>query len=441
MAVSGRSPVGTAQASQAIRRLSGTDGAETLPPVARAYVAAVLAVGAGALIWSVAAMPQTASQWLAFGTLCLCAGLAQLFPVITPGNQAYYLTIVFVSAGIVLLPSGGVALLVVAAFVAEQLRSGYRWHVQLFNTANLLLDALVAQAVYLRLAGGAHPAGASLVSLLVVLLAVGVFATLNHLVLAGILHLAHGHSWRATRLFEPGNLLTDAALAGIGFAIAFLWQDNPWLALIAAAPTFLSYRALRVPSVEDRVRIDARTGLYNARHFHETLDDELSRARRFGRPIAVVIADIDSVHAIERAHWTEPAGGTVMGVAQAIRKGIRSYDVAAYRGRGEFVIVLPEASSYQGRIVAERIRGFVEAASFGRAVSGEPVRATLSIGVASYPDHGDEPGQIVRHASLALLGAVLQGGNRSVVADLGWVDLAKGPADSGNAAHAKRRDG
>src|SRR5581483_10110026 len=94
------------------------------------------------------------------------------------------------------------------------------------------------------------------------------------------------------------------------------------------------------------------------------------------------------------------------------REQLREYDVPARFGGEEFSILLPETRLAEAVQIAERIRRAVAASSFDVSTSSEAIRATVSIGIASYPRDGADANELVHQADLAVYRAKLQGRNR-----------------------------
>jgi hypothetical protein len=90
----------------------------------------------GVVYLSSPSFPLVKDQYLALGVLIVLGSLSQLFPVVSPKNQAYYVTIVFLFAGVMLLEPAALAIFVVVVFLPEWVRVRHQWHVQLFNIAN-----------------------------------------------------------------------------------------------------------------------------------------------------------------------------------------------------------------------------------------------------------------------------------------------------------------
>lgn len=357
-------------------------------------------------------MPAEDNQRLLLGVLALGAAVAQLLPVVTARNQAYYLTPVFVVAGLLLLPPGVLSLLLVLTFVPGLARQVSPWHAQFFNLGNLVIDTFLARALYLRLGSLPGDSLAEPRTLLAALAAAVLFILVNHGLLVIALYLARGESPRESRLFHPENLLIDLALCCTGILVALLWQMSPWLVGLTLASLYLMYRALKTFPLQEQARLDAKTGLYNSRYFSQVLDGEFRRAIRFRRPLSVIMADLDLLRNINNNYGHLAGDAVLRGVAKIIKDGLREYDLAARFGGEEFAIILPETDSADALAVAQRLRRKVEQARYEVGTSAEPIHATLSLGVAAYPAHGRGPSDVVHQADLAMYYAKLRGRNR-----------------------------
>jgi diguanylate cyclase (GGDEF)-like protein/putative nucleotidyltransferase with HDIG domain len=157
-------------------------------------------------------------------------------------------------------------------------------------------------------------------------------------------------------------------------------------------------------------RIDPLTGVLNRGAFVEVLESELERSRRSGRPLAVVVGDLDGL-ALVNAQFGHHAGDSVLEmVGQDIKKWKRRTDSAGRIGGEEFALLLPETDERGAFLVAERLRRAAH-----RTFAEEPLPVTVSFGVASHPDHGDEPGLLLGAASRAMGAAKELGKDRSVI--------------------------
>ena len=148
---------------------------------------------------------------------------------------------------------------------------------------------------------------------------------------------------------------------------------------------------------------DPLTGLWNYRYLRESLRREVERASRFGRMLTVLVLDLDHFKDVNDTYG-HAAGDAVLGeFARRIRVGLREVDVAFRQGGEEFVVLLPETDGYGGAIVAERLGAAVRDRPV--AVDGVQIPVTVSVGVAVYPEHGENSPQVLAAADRALYAA------------------------------------
>ena len=376
---------------------------------AKAYLAAVAVATVIAAFVPLTKVTPGTHGWLTFFVLAACAAVAQLFVVRTPRDQSYHTTNVFLIPAALLLPPELVALMAIA-LVPEWLKVRYPWYIQSFNICNHTLNGLAAWGAVdlVRTFGwGRQPTMA-----VAGLVACVVFVATNHVLLATMLHFARGHTLRETGLFSTDSLATDLVLAALGVAFASIWRWNPYLLPTVVAPLLLIHRSLSVPALQEEARVDPKTGLFNARHFAAELREELSRANRFERPMSVIMADLDLLRDINNSYGHLAGDAVLKGIAEVFRRQLRHYDVPARFGGEEFAILLPETGAEQALEIAERIRRAVAEEPFEIETSSEPIRATVSLGVAAYPKDGTDSNELIHQADLAVYRAKLQGRNR-----------------------------
>jgi diguanylate cyclase (GGDEF)-like protein/putative nucleotidyltransferase with HDIG domain len=124
------------------------------------------------------------------------------------------------------------------------------------------------------------------------------------------------------------------------------------------------------------------------------------------------MADLDLLRDINNTYGHLAGDAVLRGIAEVFRQQLRHYDVPARFGGEEFSILLPETPSGEAYEIADRIRRAVAARSFDVETSSEPIRATISMGVAAYPRDGADMNELVHQADLAVYRAKLQGRNR-----------------------------
>jgi diguanylate cyclase (GGDEF)-like protein/putative nucleotidyltransferase with HDIG domain len=420
----------------ATRTAGARPRAETLPLRARIFFAIV---GLAALAVTLPLVPrlQHTDGVLTFLVLVVGAATARLFSVRTPNDQAYHADAVFLIAAVLLLPPQLVALLGAVYMIPEWLRLRSRWHVQTFNICNHTLDVMAAWGVA-TLIEHTTPGSATFRFALAGAAASIVYVALNHGLLAVMLRLAFGHTFRDTGLFSLENLSTELVLAALGVSMAAFWDFNAWLIPFILAPLLLIHRSLSVPALQAEARVDPKTGLFNARYFASELAEELGRSERFGRPLSLIMADLDLLRDINNTYGHLAGDAVLQGVAEVFRQQLRHYDVPARFGGEEFSILLPETPPEQASEIAERIRRAVAARTFDVETSSEPIRATISIGVAGYPKDGADANELIHQADLAVYRAKLQGRNRVLDASSEPLLL---PADRGQRLVAVPEEG
>jgi diguanylate cyclase (GGDEF)-like protein/putative nucleotidyltransferase with HDIG domain len=356
------------------------------------------------------------SGWANFALIAAGAAIAQLFVVRhAHRNQSYHAHAVFLIPAILLLPPELLVLVAVIQHIPEWLKERYAWYIQCFNVCVFTIANLTAWLVADRILGAD-----SLISSGDVRFALAGFAAclfyvgLNHAVLAPMLRFARNLSLRELRdsLFSFESLSTDFILATLGLGVAAFWKLNPYLVPFAIAPLLLIHRSLAVPQLQAEARVDPKTGLFNARHYANVLADELARAARFDRPLSLIMADLDLLRDINNTYGHLAGDAVLKGIAEVFRQQLRHYDVPARFGGEEFCILLPETPPDQAMEIAERIRRAVAEREYEVETSSEPIRATISLGVASFPRDGADANELIHQADLAVYRAKLQGRNR-----------------------------
>jgi len=161
---------------------------------------------------------------------------------------------------------------------------------------------------------------------------------------------------------------------------------------------------------------DALTGLHNRRYMETHLNALVEQAASHGKPIAVLVLDIDFFKAINDTHGHDAGDDVLREFALRIRKSIRNIDLACRYGGEEFVIVMPETDMGVATMVAERLRRAVAGESFPVQQGMKLLNVTLSIGLATLNDAGDDAAAILKRADQALYRAKRDGRNR-VAAD------------------------
>jgi diguanylate cyclase (GGDEF)-like protein len=348
---------------------------------------------------------------LLFAALAACASATQLAVVQMPAHQAYYSTAVFFLAAAVLLPPPLVALIVLVAHLPEWARHRYPWYIQTFNIASDACAAAGAGLLVRLELGAGHDFAGRLPRLAAVGAGAAIlFVLVNHALLAHMLRLARGTSYRESGLFTPASLSTELVLALLGVGAAAVWLSARELVPFVLAPLLVVHRSLKLPGLEQAARLDPKTDLFNARYFAGALAGELERAKRFGRPFSIVLADLDLLRDVNNTYGHLAGDAVLRGVADVLREELRPFDIPSRFGGEEFAVVLPETGHEDALRIAERIRRAVEQTPVVLRGGGE-VSATLSLGVATYPA-SESAEALIHDADVALYRSKALGRNR-----------------------------
>lgn len=173
---------------------------------------------------------------------------------------------------------------------------------------------------------------------------------------------------------------------------------------------------------------DELTGLSNYRSFYESVEREVERSRRFGDRVGLLMADIDDFKVVNDTHPLHHRQGdeVLVEIGRVLRESSREIDQPARYGGEELAVVLPGTDLEGAFLLAERMRGQIEAleiASVDVDGKGPPVRVTASFGVASLSETADEQGPVsaadaaralVSAADAALYQAKRAGKNRTM---------------------------
>jgi len=159
---------------------------------------------------------------------------------------------------------------------------------------------------------------------------------------------------------------------------------------------------------------DGLTGLFNRRYMETHLGTLVDQAAARGKPITVLVLDIDYFKSINDSHGHDAGDDVLREFALRIRKAIRNIDLACRYGGEEFVIVMPETDMAVATIVAERLRRRIATEPFVIQQGARQLEVTISIGIAGLSSVTDNAATILKRADQALYRAKRDGRNRVV---------------------------
>ncbi|TDC88377.1 GGDEF domain-containing protein [Saccharopolyspora aridisoli] len=327
-------------------------------------------------------------------------------------RNPWTLHIVYLAAGILLLPTNLLVLLLLGPTLHGVLRDRPEAHRWLFTTAATTVATFAARLV----AGWNEPVWTA-----VNFFAVGVvLLVVRASVVAGGIRLRTPGAPRTTVLGEPIDVLLGIVAASLGGLLAVAMSAEPLAALLAGPPMVLLDLASQLPQWRRTAQHDGKTGLANSSHWERIARVELMRARQRQQPVALLLLDLDRFKRVndELGHL---AGDTVLAeFANMLQDNVRSEDLVGRFGGEEFVVLLPGTQGETAYRIADRIRVSTAALSVDtRDIHGdqrELTGLTVSIGVATTGRFDYELTDLLVAADAAMLGAKAAGRNVVTVA-------------------------
>ncbi len=180
--------------------------------------------------------------------------------------------------------------------------------------------------------------------------------------------------------------------------------------MVAAYGQVGVYNAERYLRAKERAFIDDVTGSYNARYLFAAMEHELRRADRYGTQLSVIFLDVDRFKLVNDSHGHLVGSRTLRALAQVLLRCIRQVDTLARYGGDEFTILLGDTPHETAQTVAERIRAAVAETEFEG--QGASFHITVSIGVASFPEHAQSGEALLDVADKAMYRAKSLGRDR-----------------------------
>lgn len=201
-------------------------------------------------------------------------------------------------------------------------------------------------------------------------------------------------------------------------AVAFDYVKTPVdnQELIVRAKNMLKIRELR-DKLKTLATTDELTGLHNRKYLLERMEQEISRSKRYGFPLSVLLFDLDFFKVVNDIYGYEWGDVLLRSIADKLKFLIRKEDILTRYGDEEFIVVLPNTSEDNAFLFAERFRKDIERMEFIPAGEEEPHPITISGGISTYPcisDTEEDANTIIRYAEHALYNAKKRGKNKIV---------------------------
>ena len=240
-----------------------------------------------------------------------------------------------------------------------------------------------------------------LLTVIISALTLGKLITLLELALIAACYVFLGYSSTSDSLFWVTN------------AGDFMTLLAPML-LVAYITTMLS---ADIRSALSRIKVmsetDELTGIYNVRAFTSLADRVHKQSMRYGHAYSIVMVDSDNLKAVNDTYGHEAGNRLLKLTVTCIQQLLRETDVFARYGGDEFVLLLPQTKADGSFEVAERIRKAI--ANTPLDTRGKQVPTTVSLGIAAFPEHGEELAVIMNRADQALYNSKKRGRNHTSV--------------------------
>ncbi|UCC43299.1 MAG: GGDEF domain-containing protein [Candidatus Zixiibacteriota bacterium] len=156
---------------------------------------------------------------------------------------------------------------------------------------------------------------------------------------------------------------------------------------------------------------DGLTGLANQRYFRKRLREEIDRAKRYTRSLALIIFDMDDLKSINDNYGHQAGDSVIRRMGHILRSSIRAIDIIARYGGDEFCIIMPEAGAATCERFMDRLQSKIAGSRFSIGSADLELECTISLGGAVFPDHAQDSEQLIFAADMALLGAKESGRN------------------------------
>ena len=186
--------------------------------------------------------------------------------------------------------------------------------------------------------------------------------------------------------------------------------------LLCRAIRFSVARQNRIEAFQDEAHTDALTGMCNRRAFDAEIERRLAESKRYGRPLSLIVMDVDNFKTINDLHGHRAGDHILHGLSQVVRANLRKTDVPTRFGGDEFAVLLPDTELEEATLVMNRLVAMI--ANKRLRFDELKLRATVSAGVAQVSNSYDRD-VLIQEADTALYEAKQAGRNCGRVRNCG----------------------
>jgi diguanylate cyclase (GGDEF)-like protein len=252
---------------------------------------------------------------------------------------------------------------------------------------------------------------------------------IDHIAVGPPLSLRSGYWDNDGRQHSVDSVTLDLGAAGrLTARIRSVDETQPDELAVEGVMEYLASSLDRISTnqaLREQAETEPLTGLGNRRRLQRALDQHLSRARRYGERVALLLLDLDRFKAVNDELGHETGDAVIVACAEALRERTRAYDELVRLGGDEFVVVAPVPDVLDARRLAEDMRAHI--ARRCNALLPADWGLTATIGVAVFPDAAVDPESLLRAADIALYRAKDSAHEGVVVAEPAVADITSTP--------------
>ncbi len=210
------------------------------------------------------------------------------------------------------------------------------------------------------------------------------------------------------------NLVLGAVHFSRNSIDAFSPQEIRLLTTIAGQVAIALENARLYAKTKELSLVDELTRVYNRRHFQNILEMECKRARRFQRPLSLLMIDVDHFKKFNDGHGHLEGDHLLVELASVFSNNLREVDTLARYGGEEFSVILPNTSGEDAEQVGLKLKELVQKITLPKLKNKKPL-ITVSVGVSTFFADSNSVEDLINHADIALYKAKARGRNRVVV--------------------------
>ena len=163
--------------------------------------------------------------------------------------------------------------------------------------------------------------------------------------------------------------------------------------------------------LEELVDLDDLTGLYNMRALYRRLEQELLRAKRYGKWLSCIMMDMDNFKSVNDGNDHLFGSWVITQVAKIVKENSRTMDIAARYGGDEYIVILPETDMVGAERMAERVRRTIEGTQFTQGKQKSRLTCSFGVAAVNWSKGHTDPKEFVRLADQMLYEAKKAGRN------------------------------